>query len=89
MSLKPKYTPNDIIKSLDRPKTIFEIQTTLGSSRRTVWNMMMMLLEVGKVKRLNRSNPNKPVYEYYLADGVKPTMEPQAKKTLKSLGREL
>ncbi len=46
----------------------------------------MLMLEAGTVKRKNRGKPNKPLYEYYLSEGIKPE---GTKITLKSLGREL
>lgn len=47
----------------------------------------MVMLENGTVKRKNRGNPNKPLYEYYLSEGIKPEVSKSI--SLKSLGREL
>jgi hypothetical protein len=87
MVLKVKFTEEDIIKSLNNPKTTTELQKSMGCCYRTIWNLLMLMVDNGKVKRKNRCSQSKPVYEYYLAEGIKPIME--TKKTLSKLTHSL
>lgn len=89
MVQKPRFTKNRLIKILDTPKTGSEIQTAMGCSYRTTWNMLKSMLSKGEIIRKNRGSKIKPFYEYHLTSNIKPEEKETSKKTLKSLGREL
>lgn len=87
MPIEEKYTESLLISTLSKPMMIPEIESTLGCSRRTVWNMLQKLLSEKKVGRRNRCSVKRPIYEYFLIE--KQIQIQPKKKSLKDLCHEI
>lgn len=66
-----KFIEEDVVEHLSKkPMTLFEIRNAIGCKERTAQYLIKSLIEKNLINRRNRSHPNKPVWEYFILDGL-------------------
>lgn len=88
MVYKQKFTENDAIEILQgSPKTTYELTKFLHSSKVTSLKLLSRLEEKGMVGKRNRGSPDRPIWEYFLTEKTKSTI--QSKKPNQKLSSML
>jgi hypothetical protein len=70
MSYKPKYSEEDVMKTVEQTDLIMlcGIKARLGCSEQTARNLIMKLVKSGRVIKKNIGTEKKPTNIYYLPD---------------------